>query len=170
MDDLLPVLLSFPPHPLPPTTISDLQYDAGIRAQVENVRKVSMKNLLQTTSSGEHMLNVGFSSFFGLLVNTQLLQVINPTLNTVPYVFVLLANIATFQSQANNTINSEVLWQKIVALLENLDPRQIRYVGQEFIQVIAATANLARRAQQVCAYAIISFSSSGSADPSLLPN
>jgi COP9 signalosome complex subunit 3 len=58
MDDLLPVLLSFPPHPALPNQASDQQYDEGIKAQIEAVRKVSGRNLLQVTSSGEHILNV----------------------------------------------------------------------------------------------------------------
>jgi COP9 signalosome complex subunit 3 len=58
MDDLLPVLLSFPPHPPLPHPVSDQQYDEGIRSQVEAVKKVSHRNLLQVTSSGEHILNV----------------------------------------------------------------------------------------------------------------
>jgi hypothetical protein len=57
MDDLLQLLSSFPPYP-PPTPISDQQYDEGIRLQIENLKKVPVKNLLQTTSSGEHILNV----------------------------------------------------------------------------------------------------------------
>jgi COP9 signalosome complex subunit 3 len=58
MDDLLPVLLSFPPHPPLPHPVSDQQYDEGIRSQIEGVKKVSQRNFLQVTSSGEHILNV----------------------------------------------------------------------------------------------------------------
>jgi COP9 signalosome complex subunit 3 len=58
MDDLLPVLLSFPPHPPPIYAISDQQYDENIKSLVENLRKLSVKQLLQPTSSGENILNV----------------------------------------------------------------------------------------------------------------
>jgi COP9 signalosome complex subunit 3 len=58
MDDLLPVLLSFPPHPPLPHPVSDQQYDEGIRSQIESVKRVPPRNLLQVTSSGEHILNV----------------------------------------------------------------------------------------------------------------
>lgn len=64
MDELLPVLLSFPPHPAPPNPLSDQQYDEGIRSQVESVRKVPARALLQATASGEHILNVGFVSLW----------------------------------------------------------------------------------------------------------
>jgi COP9 signalosome complex subunit 3 len=76
--------------------------------------------------------------------------VINPALNSVPYVFALLANINAFQNQSNNALDGAVLWDKIVMFLENFDPIQVRYVGLEFSQVITAAANLARRSQQVC--------------------
>jgi hypothetical protein len=75
--------------------------------------------------------------------------VINPALNSIPYVFALLANITAFLEQTNNSLDGEILWQKIVAFLENFDPIQVRYVGLEFSRVIIAAANLARRAQQV---------------------
>ena len=75
---------------------------------------------------------------------------INPSLNTVPYVFTLLANIDAFQNEALNALDGEILWLKIVMFLERFDPRQVRYVGSEFSQVVTAAANLARRAQQVC--------------------
>jgi COP9 signalosome complex subunit 3 len=76
--------------------------------------------------------------------------VINPALNSVPYVFVLLANITAFQNQSSNALDGAILWDKIVTFLENFDPIQIRYVGLEFRQVVIAAANLARRSQQVC--------------------
>lgn len=74
---------------------------------------------------------------------------INPGLNTVPYVFALIANINAFQNQALNALDGEVLWQKIITIFEHFDPRQVRYVGSEFSQVIISAADLARRAQQV---------------------
>jgi hypothetical protein len=58
MDDLLYMFLSFPPYPPPSTPITDQQYDEGIRLQIENLKKIPAKNLLQMTSSGEHALNV----------------------------------------------------------------------------------------------------------------
>jgi COP9 signalosome complex subunit 3 len=58
MNNLLPVLLSFPPHPLSLNPISDQQFDEGIKTQIENVRKIPSRTLLQDTSSGENILNV----------------------------------------------------------------------------------------------------------------
>jgi hypothetical protein len=58
MDDLLPVLLSFPPHPPHLHPASDQQYDEGIKSQIDGVKKVPPRHFLQVTSSGEHILNV----------------------------------------------------------------------------------------------------------------
>lgn len=58
MDDLLPKLLTFPPHPPPHSPLSDASYDEGIKAQISVVRKLSEKNLLQHTSGGESSLDV----------------------------------------------------------------------------------------------------------------
>jgi COP9 signalosome complex subunit 3 len=76
--------------------------------------------------------------------------VINPALNSVPYVYALLANINAFQNQSSNALDGAILWDKIAVFLENFDPIQIRYVGLEFREVVTHAANLARRSQQVC--------------------
>lgn len=59
MDDLLPKLLSFPPHPPPQTPLSDHAYDEGIKAQVTTLKNISEGKLLAQTSSGESVLDVG---------------------------------------------------------------------------------------------------------------
>jgi len=58
MDDLLPKLLSFPPYPPPPKSISDHQYDEGIRTQIQAVKAIPDNKLLQPTSGGENVLDV----------------------------------------------------------------------------------------------------------------
>lgn len=58
MDDLLPKLLSFPPHPPPPNPLSVVQYDEGIKAQISAIKGIPEGKLLQQTSSGENALDV----------------------------------------------------------------------------------------------------------------
>jgi COP9 signalosome complex subunit 3 len=58
MDDLLPKFLAFPPHPPPAHPLSDERYDAAIREQIDNVKKMSDTKLLQPTSGGENALDV----------------------------------------------------------------------------------------------------------------
>lgn len=43
----------------------------------------------------------------------------------------------------------EVLWEKISGFLETFDARQIRYLGQEFMTIVDAAANLSGNAGQV---------------------
>jgi COP9 signalosome complex subunit 3 len=58
MDELLPRLLAFPPHPPPPKQLSDSQYDEAIRNQITTIGKIADKNLLLQTSGGENALDV----------------------------------------------------------------------------------------------------------------
>jgi COP9 signalosome complex subunit 3 len=61
MDTLLSRMLTFPPHPPPQIPLSDQQYDEGIKAQIDIMRKMTEKNLLQSTSGGESPLDVSAS-------------------------------------------------------------------------------------------------------------
>ncbi len=63
MDDLLPKLLSFPPHPPPQVPLSDQQYDEGIKEQIEVVKRIPDSKLMQQTSGGEHILDVSLSTY-----------------------------------------------------------------------------------------------------------
>ncbi|KFX99021.1 hypothetical protein V490_01991 [Pseudogymnoascus sp. VKM F-3557] len=137
MDKLLPLLLSFPVHPPPIQPLSDEQYDEGIKSQVKNLRKLPGKTLLQATSGGEDVLNI-----------------INPALNSIPYAFALLARTTEVQnnlkSAQNNTppVDLMPLWEKIVHFLENFDSRQVRYIGPETLEIITIVAGLARHLGQ----------------------
>lgn len=69
MDDLLPKLLSFPPHPLPKTPLSNKQYDEGMAAQIDVLQKTSTKHLSQRTSGGESPLEVRLIAWKLLLLS-----------------------------------------------------------------------------------------------------
>lgn len=58
MDNALSKLLSFPPHPPPPNPLTDHQYDEKIKEQIEAIKGLPTQTLLQTTSGGEHALDV----------------------------------------------------------------------------------------------------------------
>lgn len=154
MDKLLPLLLSFPAHPPPIQPPTDEQYDEGIKALVKNIKKLPAKTLLQATSGGEDILNVGFPYSSSMLL-TNLLQIINPALNSIPYAFALLARVNEVQSAPksaqNNTPPADLmpLWEKIVLFLENFDSRQARYIGSEVSEIITIVGALARHLGQV---------------------
>lgn len=58
MDQLLPKLLAFPPHPPPKNPITDAQYDEGIKAQINTLSNMAESKLLQKTAGGENVLDV----------------------------------------------------------------------------------------------------------------
>ncbi|KAI9643077.1 hypothetical protein NHQ30_008812 [Ciborinia camelliae] len=125
MDNLLPRMLVFPTHPSPLVPFSDSQFDAGLRSQIEILKKIPEKTLLQPTSGGESLLDV-----------------INPSLNTVPYIYILNAHIAAAQRN-DRSINIEELWDKATGFLHSFDGRQIRYLGDELLGVMNFVSKLA---------------------------
>lgn len=156
MDKLFPLLLSFPVHPPPIQPLSDEQYDESIKPYVKDIRRLSGKTFLQATSGGEDILNVG-SHHSNPLLLTNFLQIFNPALNSIPYAFALLARVneaqSALKSAQNNTppVDLLPLWEKIVLFLENFDPRQVRYLGAETLEIITIAAGLARHLGQVLA-------------------
>ncbi|RDW91346.1 hypothetical protein BP5796_02511 [Coleophoma crateriformis] len=133
MDDLLPRMLSFPPHPPPPKPLSDEKYDEGIKAQIAFMQqKATTKHILDLTSGGESTLNV-----------------INPALNTVPYIFTLTAQLSEALT-SNSTKDTEWLWAKICNFMSSFDPRQIRYLGIQLEKLLHDGKTFARRLGQAC--------------------
>ncbi|KAH7356587.1 hypothetical protein BKA65DRAFT_495016 [Rhexocercosporidium sp. MPI-PUGE-AT-0058] len=131
MDDLLSKLLSFPPHPPPHVPLSDQQYDDGIKEQIEVMKKIGETKLLQHTSGGENML-----------------EVINPAFNTVPYAFCLVANIQATSKNNSKGVDMDTLWGKMTEFLGVFDTRQIRYLGDELSYIIRSVAEFARSSRQ----------------------
>jgi COP9 signalosome complex subunit 3 len=60
----------------------------------------------------------------------------------------LIAHIAALANNKKN-VDSDFVWGKMAAFLVSFDPRQIRYLGQEFIKITEAVAILARRGRLV---------------------
>ena len=58
MDELLPHLLSFPPHPPPPQPLSDVDYDRNIRGLVQTLNQVAASKLTSGVSGGGDLLDV----------------------------------------------------------------------------------------------------------------
>ena len=58
MDDLLPKLLSFPPHPPPAQKLSDVDYDKNIRDLIEILNKVPANRLTGGVKGGGDLLDV----------------------------------------------------------------------------------------------------------------
>lgn len=58
MDELLPHLLSFPPHPPPPQPLSNVDYDRHIRGLVQTLNQVAASKLTSGVSGGGDLLDV----------------------------------------------------------------------------------------------------------------
>ncbi|KAL6712835.1 hypothetical protein ACLMJK_009547 [Lecanora helva] len=133
MESLLPQLLAFPPQPPPPTPLSDAEYDKQIKA---------LNALLNTTSPSKLLAGVSGSE--------NLLDILDPRNNTVPYLYTLLAAITVpGDKQKGASISRSFkpdspLWLKVNAFMMQFDTIQIRYVGLQFRTLIDAIALQAR--------------------------
>ncbi|KAI1003777.1 hypothetical protein K3495_g4428 [Podosphaera aphanis] len=125
MDGVLNKLLSFPPHPPPPSSLTDQNYDEGIKEQINAVQKIPNLVLLQEKFGGEHALDV-----------------INPGVNTVPYTYILLANLTAVSNRTKGADINKIL-EKMTNYLQHFDPRQIRYLGNEFRSIVESYLNYA---------------------------
>jgi COP9 signalosome complex subunit 3 len=75
-------------------------------------------------------------------------KVVNPALNTVPYTFILLANLSALKKGAKN-IDIDKIWDKLTSFLGTFDPRQVRYLGDQLSTILEAVANIAIQNRQV---------------------
>ena len=128
--------------------MSDHAYDQGIREQIDFVKKLSDKKLLDHTSGGEDVLDVSKDKILARKHYLTWLQVINPALNTVPYTFILLANLAAL-NKTPKAVDMDKIWGKLIIFLGTFDTRQIRYLGDQLSTILEAVANIATNNRQV---------------------
>ncbi|KAF2835018.1 hypothetical protein M501DRAFT_1020231 [Patellaria atrata CBS 101060] len=129
MADLVPMMLSFPPE----TVVAPSEYDRQIRALISNLS------------------NIPGSTFAkGAGAERDLLDVLNPAVNSIPYLYVLLAQIHSHGDRpkhlkhvADAVKPDSLLWARIAHFLEVFDPIQIRYVGQEYRRLLDFVALVA---------------------------
>jgi COP9 signalosome complex subunit 3 len=69
-------------------------------------------------------------------------------LNTVPYTFILLANISALK-KGTKGVDMEKIWGKMTTFLGTFDPRQIRYLGEQLSNILEAVASIAVTNRQV---------------------
>ncbi|MCJ1251285.1 hypothetical protein MMC30_008516 [Trapelia coarctata] len=138
MDDLLPQLLSFPPHPAPAQKLSDSDYEKRVKSIVK---------LLNGTSASQLVRGVGGGG--------DLLDILDPAINTLPYLYTLLAHISNNQdakqggaSVAKAFPPGEQLWQKMLVFMESFDPVQVRYAGAQWLSLVETVARSAETSQK----------------------
>lgn len=69
-------------------------------------------------------------------------------MNTVPYTFILLANISALK-KGTKGVDMEKIWGKMTTFLGTFDPRQIRYLGDQLSAILEAVASIAVTNRQV---------------------
>ncbi|MCJ1225691.1 hypothetical protein MMC12_002340 [Toensbergia leucococca] len=134
MDDLLPHLLAFPPLPAPSTPLSDAEYDKQIQSLVQLLEQTPTINLTKGVSGGGDLLDI-----------------LNPSINTLPYLHTILAHIRgkergvlAYPALCKAFPPSGSLWAKMLEFMEHFDPIQIRYAGPELRCLIEYVAIVAR--------------------------
>ncbi len=60
MNEYLPQLLAFPPHPPPTQPLTNVQYDAQIQALLQVLNRIPAKVLTGGVNGGDDLLNVSF--------------------------------------------------------------------------------------------------------------
>ncbi|KAL2049655.1 hypothetical protein ABVK25_010115 [Lepraria finkii] len=137
MDAILQQLLAFPPHPPPATPPSDAEYDKQINIQIQHLNHIPASKLTAPVPGGGDLLDI-----------------IDPSVNTISYLYVLLAQInsPSGKQKAGSTSDSyapvTLLWLKTLEFMERFDHIQIRYVGNEFRRLVEMMAAKARLVSQ----------------------
>ena len=88
-------------------------------------------------------------------INWRWAQILDPSINTLPYLFALMAKINDSggkQKEGSSTHGfspGSQLWERMLVFMESFDPIQVRYAGHEFGRLIDLMADKARRKRQV---------------------
>lgn len=164
MDSLLSQLLSFPPHPPPVVPLPDAEVDRGLRRIVKLLNEVPAKKLTAGISGGDggDLLDVcetvsstsNPSSLVLMLTGSS--QILDPSINSLPYLYVLVAHINSVASgklplgsKTSALLPGGRLWGPLLRFMEHFDPIQVRYGGAEFKRFISAIETAARKAAMV---------------------
>ncbi|MCJ1389811.1 hypothetical protein MMC18_002668 [Xylographa bjoerkii] len=149
MDDLLPQLLSFPPHPPPLQKLSDYEYHRQIKALAHLLHDTSASKLVKGVAGGGDLLDVRASIFISMQSLLIRAQILDPAINTLPYLYTLLAHIGGTQEekQSGNSLLKVFspggqLWQKMLDFVQRFDPVQVRYAGHEWRRLLEKVARV----------------------------
>jgi COP9 signalosome complex subunit 3 len=134
-------------------------YDRQIRDHVAYCRNLLSTKALSSVSRDGSVLDV--SSFLldhghGCRLELTVIsaQDLDPGRDSIAYLFLLRLQIQTLQETSHGTLPQDLLppgrlWSRAVRYLEIFDPVQIRYVGQEFRQLIEFIGQASEAASKV---------------------
>jgi COP9 signalosome complex subunit 3 len=130
--ELLAILFQFQPDA--PEFQVNRFYDAAARMFVRQVANIDQQHFLKGADTSEDLLDV-----------------LNPTVNTISYIFALRHRVSALAEnpKAQKSIPEQLrpggaLWNKIVLFFETADPVQLRYVGTEWKKLVEYVEMLAR--------------------------
>ncbi|KAK8178686.1 hypothetical protein BC567DRAFT_263320 [Phyllosticta citribraziliensis] len=118
-------LFNFPPAGASLEQLSPNEYDQAIRSYIQTLD--------------------GINPYFwvaGALGDEKLLDILDPSVNTIPYLYVLFSQISALVDQRksgpvpDNIRPGGELFSKLATFLNTFDPMQIRYVGKTWRKVI----------------------------------
>ena len=84
-------------------------------------------------------------------------QILDPSINSLPYLYALLAHVQAAQP-SEEVVSDELvmmdptdpIWAKAIQFLQSFDGRQVRYAGNEWRRVIEMVATSAMASDRVC--------------------
>ena len=153
-DQTLNSLLAFPIHP-PNPQHTEQEYNNLARKHQESCAKQQHDRLSGTAKNGESFLEVRESPDSRLL-GSHFVQLLNPAIHSISYLHVLLAHVIGPNSKGKSTNISNTfgpggpLWVAMSMFMEQFDPIQIRYSGQDMRKLIEVTFTAATESKQVC--------------------
>ncbi|KAH7065149.1 hypothetical protein B0J12DRAFT_639256 [Macrophomina phaseolina] len=119
-------IFNFPPDQAAVEHLSPIEYDQSIRQYIAQLSRISKAVWA-----------------VGQLGDQNLLEILDPAVNTIPYLFVLVHQFQTKVESANTAANvpeecrpGGELWLKLINFLSVFDPVQIRYVGIEWRKAV----------------------------------
>jgi COP9 signalosome complex subunit 3 len=131
--DLFNVLFSFQPDD-PAVLKSNLDYHKRARQFAQQLLNVSAAHFLKGADTPQDVL-----------------EVLNPAVNTIAYAFALQARILAAgdtpktQKQVPDQLRpGGAVWNKLVLFMETFDPIQIRYIGNEWRRLLEYVERVAR--------------------------
>ncbi|KAF4540986.1 Cop9 signalosome subunit 3 [Lasiodiplodia theobromae] len=120
------VIFSFPPDQTTLEQLSPAEYDHSIRHFIAQLARIS-KAVWQVGQIGDQ----------------NLLEIMNPAVNSIPYLYVLVHQFQSKLDSAGSALNvpdecrpGGELWLKLINYLNVFDPIQIRYVGSDWRRAV----------------------------------
>lgn len=153
-------IFNFPPDQAAVEHLSPIEYDQSIRQYIAQLSRISKAVWAVGQLGDQNLLEVRaciISCNTGGRLLILAIQILDPAVNTIPYLFVLVHQFQTKVESANTAANvpeecrpGGELWLKLINFLSVFDPVQIRYVGIEWRKAVEYVDRVVRLMDTVC--------------------